>query len=612
MFQIRALKQKLSKSETREKRRSLSLKGRESFTIGKELEDKLTELESKISALTLPITNVTTPTSKSPSPTKSLPPPAPSSESSKVSSRLRRKSLDSATCSEPMKILLRFSSLEAKVAKASKEIIICPSSPSPSSQPSTESIVSLDEVDHKNLPLELKLFNGVDESDEVDGNSQIQHHVYGEIKKMESLLRSKLTEISKKRDSLIASGQWTNEARVSLLAEKLAFESVLVGRLHDAVTGSAKGDICNVERFMTELDAKLSGWKPNMKTSLDYLAKALTRHLLNQNIHKVKPRKLKEKRKANDCSAFTELNQKKKSLDHKVEVFVNQAVDQLAAAFANETLSDDSLNGGETKIQAAWSLAQEAVNEELIQAEISQVMSQCSKTYQNIVDEEKENRLVSLFQERASLELWSKATVEYLHKEMDVAVKRLHDKYTENLYRLKSQHSPQAKTRRENEEKSRVLLKQFVDVIAHKALLDARLSLLQDLDLDTSESYTNLQEIVYDENVILAEMQNLYLKYFEELQSSPEKVYVDNERLKEAMSLLVKEVKILKDYLVGVEQKRPRETDKIELRVEELSFSENLCEQCHLLKDEVKQLQQLVIKVQDCQRCEYLQQEIKR
>lgn len=588
----------------------MSLKGRESFTIGKELEDKLTELESKISTLTLPTTNVTTPPSKSPSPTKSLPPPAPSSDSSKVSSRLRRKSLDSATCSEPMKILLRFSSLEAKVAKASKEIIICPSSPSPTSQPSTESIVSLDEVDHK--PLELKLFNGVDESDDVDGNSQVQHHVYGEIKKMENLLRSKLTEISKKRDSLIASGQWTNEARVSLLAEKLAFESVLVGRLHDAVTGSAKEDICNVERFMTELDAKLSGWKPNMKTSLDYLAKALTRHLLNQNIHKVKPRKFKDKRKANDCLAFTELNQKKKSLDHKVEVFVNQAVDQLAAAFANETLSDDTLSVGETKIQAAWSLAQEAVNEELIQAEISQVMSQCSKTYQNIVNEEKENRLISLFQERASLELWSKATVEYLHKEMDVAVKRLHDKYTENLYRLKSQHTPQAKTRRENEEKSRVLLKQFVDVIAHKALLDARLSLLQDLDLDMSESYTNLQEIVYDENVVLAEMQNLYLKYFEELQSSPEKVNVDDERLKEAMSLLVKEVTVLKDYLVGAEQKRPRETDKVESRAGELSFIENLCEQCHLLKDEVKHLQQLVVKVHDCQRCEYLQQEIKR
>ncbi|XP_046680312.1 protein outspread isoform X3 [Homalodisca vitripennis] len=607
--QIRALKQKLSKSETREKRRSLSLKGRESFTICKELEDKLAELENKISSLTTVDGVNPTPPSKSPSPVKTFPPPSPSSETSKMAARLRRKSLDSATCSEPMKVLIRLSSLEAKVAKAAREIVICPSSPSP--QPSNESITSLDDSEQKiPSPTELKLFNGVEETDEVDGTSAVHHHVSSEIKKMENLLRKKLLEISKKRESLIASGQWTSEARVSLLAEKLAFESVLVGRLHDAVSGSTKGDISDVERFMTELDLKLSGGKPNIETSLDYLAKALTRHLLNQNTQKIKPRKPKDKRRSTESAAIIELNKRKKHLDQNVGVFVDQVVDQLAAAFAVETLGDDSLSGGENRIKAAWTLAQEAVNEELIQAEISQVMSQCSRTYQNLVEDEKDSRFVALIQERASLELWSRATQEYLNKEMEVVVKRLYEKYQDNVYRLKAQNTSPVKTNQEDEEKARHLLQRFVDVIAHKALLDARLSLLQDLDV--SESSINLQEVVFDEHVVLAEIQTLYLKYFEDLQNKSGDGALEDDKLKEGMQLLAREVSILREYLLESERKRRADGDKTQLIGVEPLTSDSLCEQCYQLRGQVQQLQQFVLKGQDCQRCEYLHQEIKR
>lgn len=588
------------------------MKGRESFTIGKELEDKLAELEKKISALTSDKSiEVTTSPPKSPSPTKPFPPPSPTSENSKMAARLRRKSLDSATCSEPMKVLIRLSSLEAKVAKAAREIVICPSSPSPSPQPSTESSVSVDEVEHRSkseTPLELKLFNGSEECDEVDGNSQVQHHIFSEVKKMENLLRRKLTQIAKKRDSLKASGQWTNEARLSLLAEKLAFESVFVGRLHDAASGSVRGNISDVESFMAELDQKLTGSKPNIDTSLDYLAKALTRHLLNQNLHSIKPRKIKDKKK-NECPAMIELKEKKKGLDQKVSVFVDEVVDKLAAAFAVETLSDDSSNSGETKIKAAWSLAQEAVNEELIQAEISQVMSQCSSSYQNVIDAEKEGRFVSLIQERASLELWSRATEEHLHKEMDCAVKKLYAKYQDNIYRLKTINSSHLPTNQEDEQKSRILLKNFVDVIAHKALLDARISLLQESDWDSSESRSNLQEMMFEDNVIFAEVQSLYLKYYEELQSSQEIASnLDESKLKESMQLLVKEVAVLREYLSERNGLSQESQNSLSISL----ANEDPCKQCNLLKDEVKQLQQLVLNCKDCKKCEHLQQELKR
>ncbi len=49
--QVRQLKAKLAKSESREKRRTQSLKGRESFQLSKEVEDKLVDLEAKMTLL---------------------------------------------------------------------------------------------------------------------------------------------------------------------------------------------------------------------------------------------------------------------------------------------------------------------------------------------------------------------------------------------------------------------------------------------------------------------------------------------------------------------------------------------------------------------------------
>lgn len=49
--QVRQLKVKVAKSESREKRRTQSLKGRESFQLSKDVEEKLVDLENKMAAL---------------------------------------------------------------------------------------------------------------------------------------------------------------------------------------------------------------------------------------------------------------------------------------------------------------------------------------------------------------------------------------------------------------------------------------------------------------------------------------------------------------------------------------------------------------------------------
>ncbi|KAK7080083.1 hypothetical protein SK128_023692, partial [Halocaridina rubra] len=56
--QVRLLKQKVSRAESRDRRRTQSLKGRESFTLSRDMEMKLSQLESKIEQLIKPESRV--------------------------------------------------------------------------------------------------------------------------------------------------------------------------------------------------------------------------------------------------------------------------------------------------------------------------------------------------------------------------------------------------------------------------------------------------------------------------------------------------------------------------------------------------------------------------
>ncbi|XP_025407850.1 protein outspread isoform X2 [Sipha flava] len=203
--QIRLLKQKLTKSEGREKRRSLSLKGRESFTICKELEEKLIDLEKKIGKLDITNGNAIEKTESKDS----------GCRASTVASRLRRKSLDSATSSEPMKVLIRMTSLENRVAELQK------------ANSDTMNIIVEDGIDTKE----------------------------NEIYKIECAWRSKMSEISSKRRKLQTEGQLDDESKTTLLAEKVATESVFLNKLKQLM----KNDIAieSTNRIKNRLESNI-------------------------------------------------------------------------------------------------------------------------------------------------------------------------------------------------------------------------------------------------------------------------------------------------------------------------------------------------------------------
>lgn len=183
----------------------MSLKGRESFTICKELEEKLVDLEKKIGKFDSASSNTI---EKSESKDAGC-------RASTVASRLRRKSLDSATSSEPMKVLIRMTSLENRVAELQK------------SNSDTTNIIVEDGIDTK------------------------EH----EVSSIECAWRAKMSEIASKRRKLQSEGCLDDEAKTTLLAEKIATESVFLNKLKQLMKNDVAVETTN--RIKNKLESNI-------------------------------------------------------------------------------------------------------------------------------------------------------------------------------------------------------------------------------------------------------------------------------------------------------------------------------------------------------------------
>ncbi len=583
---MRLLKQKLSKSETREKRRSLSLKGRESFAICKELEEKLLLLEKRIALLDKENTErFQLAETQNARPTDKIVPST--LHTKEVSSRIRRKSLDSATSSEPMKILIRMNSLEAKVAEASRKIVI-------QSPLSNENLASTPELA---------------EATEAVVNTDIVR----EIKNIETLLKRKLVEFYAKQKTLQESGMLTDEAKLNIMAEKLAYESILVCRLQEIAAGYYDTDIADAERLMLELDKKLRGEEIVTKTPLQYFTTSLS-HYLNrvgrESESYVKSCKSPLKRK--ESTAVKMLQKKSNALTKKVDKFMVDRVEELSNGFTNDT--KDALRNDDSLARSIVDLVRESVNNELIRVEVSQIMTHCADDYVSL--SEKETSVDSLMIDRANLERWSAVVHSMLKNQVDDAVNKLKEKYEEKKM-MKTVGSDSTKTRSEDCKQS---LQQFVDIIAHKCLLDARLHLIKEKDMvrQNDNEITKL-----DEATIMAEVQYLYAKIQCDLKSN-----CDEKRIFDSLESVGTEVSLLRNSVEDLVRKRSLSDsicDNSEIiRLDDSnnslndsgssqsSWFEGVCKRCYEIKEQIINLQTCLMQSQECQKCVFLQEQFKR
>ncbi|XP_021700241.1 protein outspread isoform X4 [Aedes aegypti] len=556
--QVRLLRQKLVRNE---KRRSLSLKGKESLTIQKELEEKVTELEHKIDALEQgAVIAEVAEAQGGASELKSV---------KRASTRLRRKSLDSATISsQPMQVLLRLNNLEKRVdtvkATAGEILAIPGSSESVNtagtiSSGSTSSISSVGIVKtttstspkvSEHLMDRLKSLEGVvisvrdlvDQSmrqfqnlrssrsrrsvspiaDKKDSfkfierclsevskllRDSCEHCVIQDcslnnnivllpetnpiklaLTQMEGQLKNKLCDLLKQRRMLRETNGLTQKKDMELLAERIAFETVCFGRMRNALERAegmkeheekqTKVEVSETIQLMAMLKAKLAGKcgiKPN--SSIDVLASVLARKLMLSAGRTSNIRSLNFP--AINSNLLDDLLRQQNEVHMVAKRYKTTVMENLAYGLAAETLSyisssNETIQGA---VQEAWRQAQEAVNAELVQSEIAHIMMRSAQRYENSLTPAFGYALST--DERITFENFADAVQDVLRREMELAVTQLTECYEESLAKMKR---GQWRLHLEQERKpseGRQLLAEFADIIAHKALIDARVQILK-------------------------------------------------------------------------------------------------------------------------------------
>nr|KAF7430079.1 hypothetical protein H0235_006477 [Vespula pensylvanica] len=697
--QVRTLKQKLTKAETRDKRRSLSLKGRESFQISQEMEDKLCDLENKICAIERgksvgggPISSGVAPNSKESSPNAKKEKKKEGKHLDRA--RLRRKSLDSATSSEPMKVLIRLSTLETKVASVAESMA------SDAEKDSSEcSEVSATSVGNE-IPLEflsrlkklervvwkskrrlekclgstqtedkaekcLREVNDILDScleckkGQVVVGGQIGESIGVVVCRLEAILKDKLSELTKRRQTLASNDRLDDREKVKLIAERIAFESVILGRLKRAIGGGTLGDksavlgeLLETSQLASSLKHKIHGTKPKTYQNTNYV-QYLSRVLANKLVLVGGVLPVKTEASLQLCNARTEslnfLLQKQKEVDGIVGRYKETKLRELAEALAIETLnlSDQEDHPAkqtnvsskklleDKRIREAWALAQETVNKELVQSEVSRVILHCAQIYEQDIASVLDTCLS--FNEAGSvgLENWADETRSKLREEIRLSVEELSEVYEDSLRTIKRN-----KALVNSEYDSRRLLTDYADVIAHKALIDARIALLRKNTKPSTTSFNGqsgqnfLSSLIRNEDllyhltednsgkfdndlVLEAECNYLYRQFAEECEDRISGRQESKERLKtigqslghleEDIGGLAKAIKLK----AGESAATKTMICQFERSSSGLADWTNVCEKCSHLREQIKRLAAYV-DLMSCKQCEELQETVER
>lgn len=660
--QMRLLKQKITKGETRDKRRSLSLKGKESFSISQEVEEKLLDLENKILSIEQgkKLSKESTPIVKKERTKK---------EQKMIDKRLRRKSLDSATSSEPMKVLIRLSTLEAKVATVSESV---PSdaekdssecselSTSSTSEVSLEVVLRLKKLERaisKSKRRLEKCFGSTqaeekaekclrDVNDILDScndykktqtNPQLSESIGIIVSRLENLLENKIMELTCRRRQLEDSGDLDDHAKLRLMAEKLAYEFVIMRQLKSSISSHTNdrsmilGELVETSQLISNFKSKIYGTKPKTYQNTSYI-QYLTKVLANKLVLVGGKSQNATEEVENNAARLEMKNyllKKQKDVIELMEKYKETKLRELADALATETLnlSDQDDLGKHVvvnstnklledhRIREAWAMAQETVNKELVQAEVSHVILRCGQMYEQNISSITDTCLAFEVSEQVSLETWSDETQSRLRQEMESSVEELTTAYEESLERMK-------KTKPIVKYDSRQLLTDYADVIAQKALIDARIAVL---GLATQNSKPQFTGETYVSSLIKHEDLLLSLVDEENWTENPifdaEYVYLFRQFSRECEDKIVgkkaKNLKTMGHLLIGLEENLLELGRSLQYRINEEKNSTrfnpqdwtSIYEKCNDLGEHIKKLSKHNKSI-NCKQCNVLQESI--
>lgn len=678
--QVRTLKQKLTKAETRDKRRSLSLKGRESFQISQEVEDKLLDLENKICAIERG-KSVSAPVSAGSSSKESSPNPKKEKrrESKNLDrARLRRKSLDSATSSEPMKVLIRLSTLETKVANvaetmasdAEKDSSEC-SEVSGSSEVSLEVLARLKKLERvvaKSKRRLEKCLGSTQAEDKAEkclrevndildscleckknqASAQVTESVGIAVSRLETILKDKLSELTKKRQMLAQEGRLDEREKMKLVAERMAFESVILRQIKCALNRTADrsavlSELVETSQLASSLKRKIHGTKPKTYQNTNYI-QYLTKVLANKLVlvgHAGATTDTPKEVNAARSESLNFLLQKQREVNEIMRKYKDAKLRQLAEALAAETLSlseqedlGKQISSSNKKlledrrIREAWALAQETVSKELVQAEVSHVIMRYGQLYEQNVTSIVDTCLSFDSADHVRLESWVDAAQTRLRQEMEISIHELSETYEECLRAMKKN-----KLTVDGKYESRQLLTEYADVVAHKALIDSRIALLQDTTRQPATTFpgeTFVSSLIRNEDMLACltdegwDLQNNpildaeYSYLYQRLAKECDERVTGKRESKEQLKNISQSLFHLEEDLVGLskcvrDKAANGSVDTVVWSKSTGSVTDwsSVCDKCLHMREQIRKLSDYMNSV-SCQTCNQLQETIQR
>lgn len=162
--------------------------------------------------------------------------------------------------------------------------------------------------------------------------------------------------------------------------------------------------------------------------------------------------------------------------------------------------------------------AKNIANEELIQTEINHVLLRAAQIYQSNMDADHTYFFTFFASERAALELWSDTVSDCLFEEINKSIGELTNLFQSSLNKLQKQNWRYRVELERNPRSPTSLLHEYADIVAHKALIDARIAVLSgnhsvnaanEADFNVNNSLTSWLE--NEENWAYLEHQSLSL-----------------------------------------------------------------------------------------------------
>lgn len=339
--------------------------------------------------------------------------------------------------------------------------------------------------------------------------------------KLTQMLQQKLSTLAERRQIHKANNSWTKEAQLKNFAERVAYETVLISQVSQALRLSSQSnsnldsiklqDLMESHRKMAFLEKKLTNPEFDLDTMapLDFYTSMLAEKLVVtgdvlSTLHQDPNTKCETKVNATCRDLQGRLLERERQLARLVMSYKEEKLHEVAVVMAQEfnknSPQDDTILMEEVKMREAWTIAHQLLVQEIVNQQTSQSLFRIT----HLLHSSQESHSNLSYNSALSLTICSAEAIdrlqtaaeESLRQEMEESVLTLSQKYEEVLSLFRSGNTGLLNSVSVSMEE---VLNEFAGVMAQKAIIDGHLAILQD-EFDKGTMQTTHDSLIISED----------------------------------------------------------------------------------------------------------------